>query len=62
MKYELINDIKNNEEPYFIENRHDQSIYSIIVKKYGSIKLPDETYFNDWANGINYPILAKRNK
>jgi hypothetical protein len=62
IKYEFINDTRNDEEPYFIENRHDQSIYSIIVKKYGSIKLSDETWFHDWNNGINYPILAKRNK
>jgi hypothetical protein len=62
MKYELINDVTSNEEPYFIDNRHDQSIYSIVVKKYGSIKIPDETWFQDWNNGVNYPILAKRNK
>ena len=62
MKYELINDDILNEESYFIENRHDQSIYSIIVKKYGSIKLKDETWFNDWNYGINFPILVKRNK
>jgi len=62
MKYELINDVKNNEDPCFIDNRHDQSIYSVVVKKYGSIKIPDETWFQDWNNGMNYPILAKRNK
>jgi hypothetical protein len=62
IRHELINDNTDNEDFCFIENRHDQSIYSIIVKKYGSIKLPDETYFEDWNNGINYPILAKRNK
>lgn len=60
MKYELLNDVTCNEEEYFIENRHDQSIYSIIVKKYGSIKIPDETFFFDWNDGIDYPFLAKR--
>lgn len=60
MKYELINDVTGKEEEYFRENRHDQSIYSILVKKYGSIKIPDETFFFDWKDGINYPFLAKR--
>lgn len=62
MNYNLINDNIQNEKNYFIENRHDQSIYSVIVKKYGSIKIPDETWFNDWNDGNNIPILAKRNK
>ena len=59
MIYNLINDDTKNEENCFIENRHDQSIYSIIVKKFGSIKLNDETYdFTDTTK----PILAKRNR
>lgn len=32
MDYNLINDYTFNESKDFIENRHDQSIYSIIVK------------------------------
>lgn len=32
MIYHLINDDTDNEEQYFKENRHDQSIYSVIVK------------------------------
>ena len=61
--YDLINDSKSNESPLFIDHRHDQSIYSILVNKYGSIKLIDETYFHpNWEiNGKNYPIWAKRN-
>jgi len=59
----LINDIiTNNEDEIFKENRHDQSIYSILVNNYGSIKIKDETYFDNWDNGEHYPILAKRNK
>jgi hypothetical protein len=59
--YILIND-NITIEPYihFKDHRHDQSIYSLLVKKYGSIKIPDETYYVDWSNGINYPILATR--
>ena len=58
----LVNDeISNEEIPEFIENRHDQSIYSLLVKMYGSIKIDDETYYpEDWSIGKNNPILAKR--
>jgi hypothetical protein len=60
---DLINDKRNLEEyKFFIDHRHDQSIYSLLVKKYGSIKIPDETYFEPhWvANGIKYPFWATR--
>ena len=60
---ELINDDKGSEEEYkfFQDHRHDQSIYSLLVKKYGSIKIPDETYFApDWSNGKYYPFWATR--
>jgi hypothetical protein len=60
---ELINDKHNSEEhKLFIDHRHDQSIYSLLVKKYGSIKIPDETYFEPhWlANGKKYPFWATR--
>jgi hypothetical protein len=60
--YHLINDITNNEHQYFKENRHDQSILSVISKIYGSIILDDETYFDSWDKGFNYPFLAKRIK
>jgi len=58
--YNLINDFTCNEIPEFIENRHDQSILSVLVNKYGSIKLLDETYFTNWNDGREYPFLAKR--
>jgi hypothetical protein len=60
MLYHLINDVTGNEHPEFIENRHDQSIFSVLVNTYGSVKLPDETYFTKWDEGRNYPFLAKR--
>jgi hypothetical protein len=62
MHYNLINDKCNVENECFVDNRHDQSIYSVIVKKYGSIKLPDETWYENWNDGQQIPILAKRNK
>jgi hypothetical protein len=62
--YNLINDVVNCEDENFIENRHDQSIISVLVNKYGSIKLIDETYFYpNWEkDGFCYPFWAKRIK
>lgn len=62
--YDLINDdVLPNEYPAFVENRHDQSIWSMLLKRYPHIELRDETYFGeDWNNGAKYPILAKRIK
>jgi hypothetical protein len=50
-------------DPSFIENRHDQSVFSVLRKIYGTeMTVFDETYFeNDWHNsGINYPFWAVR--
>lgn len=59
--YYLINDVVDNEDSSFVTNRHDQSLLSVLVNKYGSIKLRDETYFEpDWNNGRKYPFLATR--
>lgn len=47
----------------FIENRHDQSVYSILIKKNidRTIIIPDETYFyENWESNKKYPIHAKR--
>jgi len=62
--YDLINDVVNNENSKFIDNRHDQAILSVLVNKYGSIKLIDETYFHpNWETvGIEYPFWTKRIK
>jgi len=50
----------------FRENRHDQSIFSVIRKKYGTEMTEfDETYFDnsDWyGEGIRYPFWATRLK
>jgi hypothetical protein len=47
----------------FKEHRHDQSIFSLIFKKYDCFTIPDETYFEpDWQKGFKYPILAVRNR
>lgn len=65
--YSLINDnyynIKNDID--FIDHRHDQSIFSLLRKKYGTEILVDETYFGPkWEKNkcFKYPILCTRNK
>jgi hypothetical protein len=63
--YHFIDDTQSIEfnDKDFNENRHDQSCYSLLIKKYNMFKIPDETYFDpNWINGIKYPILAFRNK
>jgi hypothetical protein len=53
--------LKNHEE--FIEHRHDQSLFSLICKKYDLPTLEDETYFKNFhKDGTKFPIWATRNK
>ena len=47
----------NKQEEYFKDNRHDQSIFSIIRKLYGSIVISDETYKNQ---RYKVPFIATR--
>ena len=63
--YNLINDTKSYvEHSNFKDHRHDQSIYSLLVKKYGTILIKDETYFEpNWnKGGKNYPFWVIRNR
>ncbi|PWG80208.1 hypothetical protein [Pararcticibacter amylolyticus] len=47
----------------FIAHRHDQSVFSLIRKQYGSEIIPDETFFNDFSReGSPYPIWATRKR
>ena len=68
-RFELIDDTpsKVNNFPDFLENRHDQSVFSILCKK-NQVK-PLSAYEFDWAEKDNkrswahildYPFLAKR--
>lgn len=52
------------QESYFIDNRHEQSILSLVRKKHGSIILTDETYFQPFGNkeSLNFPFWATRKK
>lgn len=59
----LITDKYNtNQINGFIENRHDQSILSLLSKKFGGEILKSQTYFNeDPSLQYEYPILSVRN-
>ena len=47
----------------FIENRHDQSVWSILLKLNDIYCISTvETWCSDWKLLRNYPILAKRDK
>ena len=58
----LITDFYNsNQASYFIENRHDQSLFSILGKKYNSYILQNETEFrNRKKDQFDFPILTVR--
>lgn len=64
----LFTDFYNNinQESFFKDNRHEQSIFSIIRKLKGSIILTDETYFKPFnktnKEAIKYPFWATRKK
>jgi hypothetical protein len=53
-----------NQESYFRDNRHDQSVFSIIRKIHGSILLGDETFFQPFGNDVSlqYPFWATRKR
>ena len=60
---ELITDKYNDSEQVseFIENRHDQSLFSLISKKIGAEVLKNETNFQKRQDSqFNYPFLQVR--
>lgn len=53
----------NNQEPYFIDNRHEQSIFSVITKLNNNVMvLKDETDVYDKKIRKNFPFFASRIK
>ena len=53
----------DNQNSYFIDNRHEQSIFSIIRKMHNPILLNDETYFLfSSEESLKYPFWATRIK
>ncbi len=67
--YHLVDDSRSKLKNYlsFIDNRHDQSIFSMLVKKYKLINydldptswIPNKNFL---INGLSYPIWYCRNK
>ena len=53
-----------NQEEYFKENRHDQSVFSLIRKKNDTILIEDETFFLDYntIEALKSPFWATRKK
>jgi hypothetical protein len=62
--YQLISDFPSviPNDPSFRDHRHDQSIFSILRKKRGTIIIQDEVDFDDYNDPICklYPIVASR--
>jgi hypothetical protein len=54
-KFLITDKYNENQEKYFKDNRHDQSISSIIRKKIGSIVIPKD-------ESLKYPFWATRSK
>ena len=52
----------NTQESYFNDNRHDQSVFSVIKKMHNTITLPDQTFFVPFGNAesLEYPFWATR--
>ncbi len=55
-------ELTNNEVKDFEFHRHDQSIFSLIRKKYKPLVLKDETYFHNFKSkkALRFPIHATR--
>lgn len=62
----LIDQDLNLQDSDFKAHRHDQSIFSLLVKKESNVKIRDslkEIYFQDFVkNGAIWPIWTARNK
>ena len=64
-KYKFIDDSSSIEpnDPSFVENRHDQSCFSVLMKKYKKFVLPDETYWHpNWEKALHLPIWTCRTR
>lgn len=55
---------KTNQSKFFIDNRHDQSILSVVRKIRGSLVIPDETYYVNFNCEVaqKIPFLATRRR
>ncbi len=60
----LLNDSRSKSKnlPGFIENRHDQSVFSVLYKLRGGTPFPPETDDEDFSNMEAFPIWDKRDR
>ena len=62
----MFTDIYNNQQhSFFKDNRHEQSVLSLIRKKYGTVVVEgDETWMQPFGKGesLKYPFWATRSK
>ena len=65
-RYLFTDKYNNNQETYFRDNRHDQSISSLYRKLNGSIVIPTDETFHPQPFGkgksLEFPIWATRKK
>lgn len=63
-KYLITDKYNSNQNSYFIDNRHDQSILSLIRKIFGSVIINDETFHQPFGNeeSMNKPFWATRKR
>jgi hypothetical protein len=51
-----------NNHPDFKEHRHDQAIWSCLRKVRGTVKVQDETWYEDFSKHLDKPIHALRRR
>lgn len=65
-RHDLATDATSNipNGPDFKVNRYDQSVFSLLMVKYGGVELPVEEIFTegDWEDLKDYPIWATRKR
>jgi len=64
--YRFVDDTQSRvpNDASFRDHRHDQAIFSGLIKRHGARLIPDETYWApDWElDGRRFPIWAPRNR
>ena len=62
--YHLIDDSPSivQNDSSFSDHRYDQSVWSILIKQSNGIILKDETYFEPWSDGAEFPVWALRKR
>ena len=60
--YALIDDSNCENEAGFKEHRHDQSLWSLLCKKYKVALVGEETWWPNFSQGMSFPFWATRKK